>query len=47
MPYKVLMGYRTRIDPERMNKACFGCNGVPLGDGFISVGDSVKVVECI
>ena len=45
MPYKVLMKFRTGIDPENMNKPCFGCNGVPEGRGVVRVGDSVKVLE--
>ncbi|TDL19380.1 hypothetical protein BD410DRAFT_727313 [Rickenella mellea] len=45
VPHKVLMSFRTGLDPARMTKACFGCNGVPHGSGSIRVGDSVRVTH--
>ena len=45
VPFKVLMKFRTGKDPANMNKACFGCNGVPSGKGVVRVGDSVSVVK--
>jgi len=44
VPFKVLMKFRTGVDPVQKNKACFGCNGVPSGVGTVSVGDSVTVL---
>ena len=45
VPYKVLMKFRRGKDPVKPNKACFGCNGVPMGSGIIRVGDFVHVRE--
>ncbi len=45
MPYKVLMKFRTGVDPANLTKPCFGCNGVPAGNGVIRVGDIVAVKE--
>ena len=45
VPYKVLMKFRTGIDPANMNKPCFGCNGVVDGSGIVRVGDGVRVVS--
>lgn len=47
VPYKVLMKFRTNIDPENKWKPCFGCNGVPLGYGEIRVGDQVGVRKIV
>ncbi|PAV22641.1 cysteine ase [Pyrrhoderma noxium] len=35
VPYKVLMKFRSGKDPARLSKPCFGCNGVPSGNGVI------------
>ncbi|KAK1221552.1 hypothetical protein PQX77_015671 [Marasmius sp. AFHP31] len=43
VPYKVLMKFRLGIDPENKWKPCVGCNGVPLSEGVIRVGDVVRV----
>ncbi|KAJ3534892.1 hypothetical protein NM688_g7061 [Phlebia brevispora] len=45
VPYKVLMKFRTGVDPANMNKPCFGCNGVPEDEGTVQVGDFVTVLE--
>ncbi|THH02362.1 hypothetical protein EW026_g528 [Hermanssonia centrifuga] len=45
VPYKVLMKFRTGVDPANLTKPCFGCNGVPAGNGVIRVGDIVAVKE--
>ena len=47
VPYKVLMKFRTGIDPANMNKPCFGVNGVPEGCGVVRVGDLIKVLELV
>lgn len=43
VPYKIIMKFRTNVDPQNMNKPCIGCNGVPGGSGVIRVGDLVTV----
>lgn len=43
VPYKVLMKFRVGLDPQNKWKPCVGCNGVPKGEGTISVGDVVTV----
>lgn len=45
VPFKVLMKFRTGLDPKHLNKPCFGCNGVPSGSGVVRVGDPVKVLQ--
>lgn len=45
VPYKVMMKFRTGLDPTYLNKPCFGCHGVPSGSGVVRVGDSVKVLH--
>jgi len=47
VPYKVIMKFRTGIDPENMNKPCFGCNGVPGGNGVVRVGDLVTTRDWV
>lgn len=37
------MKIRVGIDPENKWKPCVGCNGVPLGNGRVSVGDIVSI----
>ncbi|EKM77780.1 hypothetical protein AGABI1DRAFT_115040 [Agaricus bisporus var. burnettii JB137-S8] len=43
VPYKVMMKFRKGIDPADKMKPCFGCNGVPKGEGEMKVGDTVYV----
>jgi len=43
VPYKVIMKFRTGVDPANKMKPCVGCNGVPMGSGKIRVGDIVHV----
>ncbi|EAU92323.1 hypothetical protein CC1G_00542 [Coprinopsis cinerea okayama7 len=43
VPYKVLMKFRTGLDPKQKLKPCVGCNAVPGGNGVVSVGDWVFV----
>jgi uncharacterized protein len=45
VPYKVIMKTRTGVDKQNENKPCFGCNGVPGGNGVICVGDLITVHE--
>jgi len=47
VPYKVIMKFRTGIDPIEKMKPCVGCNGVPAADGIVSVGDVVYVKKMI
>jgi len=47
VPFKVLMKFRTGLDPKHMLKPCVGCNGVPAGDGVIAVGDDVYIKKVI
>lgn len=47
VPYKVLMKFRTGIDPTHKMKPCVGCNGVPASDGLVKVGDLVYVKKMI
>ena len=41
------MQFRTGIDRANMSKPCFGCNGVPEGDGTIQVGDTVTIMQLL
>ncbi len=43
VPYKILMKVRTGIDPANKMGPCVGCNGVPLGEGVIRLGDKVVI----
>lgn len=43
VPYKVLMKFRTGLDPIQKFKPCVGCNGVPAGNGVVRVGDYVFI----
>ncbi|KAF9041165.1 hypothetical protein BDP27DRAFT_1347363 [Rhodocollybia butyracea] len=43
VPYKILMKFRIGIDRQNKMAPCVGCNGVPLGNGMIEVGDSVNI----
>ncbi|KAF8868096.1 MOSC domain-containing protein [Infundibulicybe gibba] len=43
VPYKILMKFRTGIDPADKMKPCVGCNAVPAASGVVSVGDVVIV----
>ncbi|KAG6841739.1 hypothetical protein C0991_007625 [Blastosporella zonata] len=43
VPFKVLMKFRTGLDPIDKLKPCVGCNGVFTGSGVVSVGDVVYV----
>jgi len=47
VPFKVLMKFRTGLDPTHESKPCVGCNGVPAGDGVITVGDWVYIKKMI
>ncbi|KAF8079183.1 MOSC N-terminal beta barrel domain-containing protein [Lyophyllum atratum] len=47
VPYKVIMKFRTGLDPVEKMKPCVGCNGVPAADGVVSVGDVVYVKKMI
>ncbi|KAF9469581.1 hypothetical protein BDZ94DRAFT_1242756 [Collybia nuda] len=43
VPYKVLMKFRTGLDPIKKMKPCVGCNAVPEEEGIVNVGDFVYV----
>ncbi|KIP10154.1 hypothetical protein PHLGIDRAFT_66205 [Phlebiopsis gigantea 11061_1 CR5-6] len=43
VPYKVIMKFRTGVDPSNANKPCFGSNGVPGGNGVVRVGDHIAI----
>lgn len=43
VPFKVLMKFRTGIDPNHKLKPCVGCNAVPSASGTVKVGDWVYV----
>lgn len=43
VPYKVIMKFRTGLDPTQKMKPCVGCNGVPDRAGVVKVGDRVYV----
>lgn len=47
VPYKVLMKFRTGLDPTQKMKPCVGCNGVPYGNGTLKVGDWVHIKKMI
>lgn len=47
VPFKVLMKFRTGLDPIHKLKPCVGCNGVPAGEGVIAVGDEVYIKKVI
>ncbi|KAH6917093.1 hypothetical protein BKA70DRAFT_1251338 [Coprinopsis sp. MPI-PUGE-AT-0042] len=47
VPYKVLMKFRTGLDPTHKMKPCVGCNGVPDRAGVIKVGDKVYVKKTL
>ncbi|KAF8913229.1 hypothetical protein CPB84DRAFT_1820649 [Gymnopilus junonius] len=47
VPYKVLMKFRTGLDPTAKMKPCVGCNAVPNGSGVVSVGDRVYIKKMI
>lgn len=47
VPYKVIMKIRSGVDALDLSKPCFGCNGVPQGEGVIRVGDLVTVDEWV
>ena len=43
VPYKVLLKFRTGLQPKLKMKPFVGCNGVPKGEGVVRVGDAVWV----
>lgn len=47
VPFKVLMKFRTGIDPKHKLKPCVGCNAVPSDSGTVKVGDWVYVKKMI
>ncbi|KAH9486404.1 Mitochondrial amidoxime-reducing component 1 [Psilocybe cubensis] len=47
VPYKVIMKFRTGLDPQQKMKPCVGCNAVPNGLGTVKVGDWVYVKKLI
>lgn len=47
VPYKVLMKFRTGLDPTQKMKPCVGCNAVPRGSGVVKVGDSLHIKKMI
>jgi hypothetical protein len=47
VPYKVLMKFRTGLDPTHKMTPCVGCNAVPSGNGTVNVGDLVYIKKMI
>jgi len=47
VPYKVLMKFRTGLDPTAMMKPYVGCNAVPDAEGVVKVGDVVFVRKVV
>ncbi|KAF9055998.1 MOSC domain-containing protein [Panaeolus papilionaceus] len=47
VPYKVLMKFRTGLDPQEKMKPCVGCNAVPAGEGELRIGDRVYIKKRI
>jgi len=47
VPYKVIMKFRTGLDPIRKMKPCVGCNGVAFGHGVYRVGDQVTIKKSV
>ncbi|KAJ2934322.1 hypothetical protein H1R20_g2796, partial [Candolleomyces eurysporus] len=47
VPYKVIMKFRTGLDPKSKLKPCVGCNAVPAGHGCVQVGDWVYVKKLV
>ena len=47
VPFKVLMKFRTGLDPIHKLKPCVGCNGVPSGNGMIRVGHAVYIKKMV
>lgn len=47
VPYKVLMKFRTGLNPESIMKPCVGSNAVPERNGTVNVGDVVYVKKMI
>lgn len=47
VPFKVLMKFRTGVDPRMKMKACMGVNGVPTGSGVVKVGEWVEVKKLL
>ena len=45
VPYKPLMKFRAEVDQKGVMKPWLGCNGVPHGQGVVSVGDMVSVTS--
>ncbi|KAF7307260.1 Rotamase-domain-containing protein [Mycena indigotica] len=41
VPYKIIMKFRTGVDPVNKMKPCVGVNAVPLSEGEVRVGDVV------
>lgn len=47
VPYKVLMKFRTGLDPVQKMKPCVGCNAVPAAEGVVKIGDVVFVKKMV
>ncbi|KAG5643498.1 hypothetical protein DXG03_000739 [Asterophora parasitica] len=47
VPFKMIMKFRTGIDPDAMRTPCVGSNGVPAASGVVSVGDTVFVRKMV
>jgi len=47
VPFKVLMTFRTGLDPVHKRKPCVGCNAVSAEDGVVNVGDVVFVKRMV
>lgn len=47
VPFKVLMKFRSKVDPRLKNQACMGVNGLAAEEGVVKVGEWVHVKKLL
>lgn len=47
VPFKVLMKFRSKVDPRLKNQACMGVNGLAADEGLVKVGEWVHVKKLL
>lgn len=47
VPFKVLMKFRSNVDPRMKMQPCMGVNGVPAASGVVKVGQWVEVKKLL
>ena len=47
VPFKVLMKFRSNVDPRMKRQPCMGVNGVSAGSGVVKVGQWVEVKKLL